>query len=457
MPDPSERFWDDLLLFLDEGKVIPVVGPELVTVLDGDQQVPLYGWLARRLAESVELPLADLPATFDLNDVVSLHQRNHRDRESLYREIFRILRSAPLSPDETMLALAGIPAFDLFVSLTFDSLLAQAIAQARPCMPAVEIAYSTCPEPDLPEKRAMREPVVFHLLGRASPSAGSFAICDADLLEFLHALQNKHRQPPKLFDALAANHLLILGCGFSDWLARFFLRTARGLDLSEKRKRWDVLADARPGSDPALAMFLSSYSSDTRLLTMPAAAFVKELAQRWQQAHPTQENKTPVRLPASDTRRPSTGAVFVSYASENRQAAQRLAEGLRAARLDVWFDQDTLQLADDWSREIQRGIDHCALFLPVISRESLREEEGRRFFWAEWNVADKMAENWRRDEKFIVPVAVDDPQLLEHTSLPETFRRKQGIFLRDGQVTSEFTERLIEIVQNYHRRRHRMT
>ena len=51
MPEPSERFWEDLLLWIEDGRVIPVIGPELVTIDDGGTQVPLYSWLARRLAE----------------------------------------------------------------------------------------------------------------------------------------------------------------------------------------------------------------------------------------------------------------------------------------------------------------------------------------------------------------------------------------------------------------------
>jgi hypothetical protein len=46
MPDPSDRFWEDLLLWIEDGRVIPVIGPELVTVDDGGTQVPLYSWLA---------------------------------------------------------------------------------------------------------------------------------------------------------------------------------------------------------------------------------------------------------------------------------------------------------------------------------------------------------------------------------------------------------------------------
>lgn len=42
MPEPLERFWEDLLLFIEEGQVIPVIGPELVTIEEGGTSIPLY-------------------------------------------------------------------------------------------------------------------------------------------------------------------------------------------------------------------------------------------------------------------------------------------------------------------------------------------------------------------------------------------------------------------------------
>jgi len=42
MPDSLERFWEDLLLFVEEGKVIPVIGPELVTVEHDGTSILLY-------------------------------------------------------------------------------------------------------------------------------------------------------------------------------------------------------------------------------------------------------------------------------------------------------------------------------------------------------------------------------------------------------------------------------
>ena len=65
---------------------------------------------------------------------------------------------------------------------------------------------------------------MFHLLGSAS---GQLALTDAELLEHLHCwIEDYH--PRRLFTALKEHDLLFLGCGFSDWLARFFIRIMSG-------------------------------------------------------------------------------------------------------------------------------------------------------------------------------------------------------------------------------------
>lgn len=44
----------------------------------------------------------------------------------------------------------------------------------------------------------------------------------------------------------------------------------------------------------------------------------------------------------------ASAAVFLSYASQDAKAARRLAEALRAAGVEVWFDQNELQGGDAW-------------------------------------------------------------------------------------------------------------
>jgi hypothetical protein len=448
MPDLQEGFWDNLLDYIQDRTVIPVIGSELVTVREDERDVPLYGWIAQRLAGDLKLPTAELPEGFDLNDVVSMHLRRRGEREELYAQIHRMLRNAALKPSESLLKLAGIPGFDLFISLTFDSLLADAIGGAQ------QISYSPNTVRDLACLKAeIRQPVVFHLLGRASASP-DYAICDDDLLEFLHAMQDKQRQPKTLFDELRGNHLLILGCSFGDWLARFFLRTARSLELSQKRRRWDVLVGDQIAHDEKLALFLQSFSPDSRLVPLTAPQFVTELAARWHAQHPVaaQSAETVARQDGTSGKSVPTGAIFVSYASDDLEAASRLAEGLRAAGLEVWFDKNALRMGEDWARSIRRGLERCSLFLPVISRQSLSEKNRRdRYFWREWNDADDRTHMMAPEEPFIIPVVIDDTRI-DRAPLPDSFKRAQGMSLPGGKVTPDISELLVELVRDFHRR-----
>jgi hypothetical protein len=52
----------------------------------------------------------------------------------------------------------------------------------------------------------------------------------------------------------------------------------------------------------------------------------------------------------TDSRR----AVFVSYASQDAEAAQQLCNALRAAGVEVWFDQSELRGGDAWDALIRR-------------------------------------------------------------------------------------------------------
>jgi hypothetical protein len=446
MADVPESFWDNLLDYVQEGTVIPVIGPELATVREGEQDVPLDGWLARRLAADLGLT-TELPEGFTLNDVVSMYQRQRRDRVELYAQIHRTLRNAVLAPPEPLKALASIPGFNLFVSLTFDSLLAEALGSAQ------QIAYSPNTVRDLPcPKAELRQPVVFHLLGKAS-SSPDYAICDEDLLEFVHGLQDRQRQPKMLLDELRANHLLILGCSFGDWLARFFLRTARSLELSQRRRRWDMLVGDHIAQDTGLVLFLESFSSDTHIIQLTAAELVRELARRWHAAHPAAAVGSSIAGETVTTGKTvPSGAIFVSYAREDLESASRLVQDLRAAGLEVWFDRTALQIGEDWDRSILSSIKRCSLFLPVISRQSLSEKNLRdRYFWEEWNYADALTRRMAPGQVFIIPIVLDDTPI-DQDLLPDAFKRAHGIKLPGGNITPDTAERLIELVHEFHRR-----
>lgn len=95
-------------------------------------------------------------------------------------------------------------------------------------------------------------------------------------------------------------------------------------------------------------------------------------------------------------------AVFLRYASQEAEAARRIADALRAHGIEVWSDQTELRGGDSWDRRIRRQIRECALFLPVISQRTQERVEG--YFRREWKLAVDRTQDLAEDIPFIVPV-----------------------------------------------------
>jgi hypothetical protein len=49
-------------------------------------------------------------------------------------------------------------------------------------------------------------------------------------------------------------------------------------------------------------------------------------------------------------------AVFLSYASQDADAARRICDALRAAGVEVWFDQSELRGGDAWDSRLRRAV-----------------------------------------------------------------------------------------------------
>ena len=105
-------------------------------------------------------------------------------------------------------------------------------------------------------------------------------------------------------------------------------------------------------------------------------------------------------------------AVFLSYASQDAEAAQRICEALRVAGIGVFLDQSELRGGDVWDQKIRRQIHDCALFIPVISASTASRREG--YFRLEWDLADQRSHMMARDSAFIVPVSLDATPRCRH-------------------------------------------
>jgi TolB-like protein/tetratricopeptide (TPR) repeat protein len=138
-------------------------------------------------------------------------------------------------------------------------------------------------------------------------------------------------------------------------------------------------------------------------------------------------------------------AVFLSYASQDANAARRICDALRAEGIEVWFDQSELRGGDVWDQKIRREIRDCALFIPAISTNTASRREG--YFRLEWDLADQRSHRMARDQAFIVPVCLDATPG-SGTDVPESFHRVQWTRLPNGETPSEFVARIKRLLSS---------
>jgi TIR domain/SIR2-like domain len=439
--------WDDLLSFIEERRVIPIVGPELLLVSTERGPRLLLDWVAEKLARRLNVNVAELPQPYTLNDVVCWFLSARGRREEAYVRMRSIIKEANFEPPQALRHLAAITDFDLFVSTTFDPLLETAINLERfNGTPSTDVlSYAPNRVVDLPTERdRLLRPVVYHLFGKVSASP-TYVISDEDLLEYICALQSEHLAPEKLFHELEHNHLLFIGSNFTNWLARLFLRMAKRQRLSDPRDVGEVLADDHSSQDDRLMAFLQQVSVRTRIY-MGAERFVEELYERWlarrKPAAASSTASTARFLPPA--REMPDNAVFISYAREDLAAVREIKAGLESAGIITWFDIDRLEVGDDYDRKIQRNIARCSYFIPVVSATTQRRLEG--FFRREWSYAMDRVRNMADGALFILPVSIDATTAAD-ALVPDKFKALHFTQLAGGVVPSEFSQRLLDFMR----------
>jgi TolB-like protein len=139
-------------------------------------------------------------------------------------------------------------------------------------------------------------------------------------------------------------------------------------------------------------------------------------------------------MPASnleDSGRPKP-TVFLSYASEDRRAAQVIRDTLPGFGMEVWYDESDLVGGDAWDQKIRGQIRACDYFMPVISAHTEARHEG--YFRREWRLAVERTLDMADDHVFLLPVVIDATSEAG-ARVPDRFRAVQWLRLPDGQPT----------------------
>jgi hypothetical protein len=136
-----------------------------------------------------------------------------------------------------------------------------------------------------------------------------------------------------------------------------------------------------------------------------------------------------------------TGRIFLSYSRSDKDAAQVLRTRLIDAGFDVFRDEDSIRIGDNWLKSLQDAVQSCAAFLLLVGRDGVQQQ---RWVGAEVEVAlsRKLSPHDDRERLPIFPVL-----------LPEASLEDLPVFLRQIQsqvwhpASSELPQGLREALQ----------
>jgi hypothetical protein len=446
----DKLFWEDLLLYLEQKQVIPIIGQDLLTVEVDGRSVNAYRLMAERLAEELKISRELLPQDFTLSQVIAAYPRFREKRSLIYSQTKATFDRLPGSVPEPLRLLARIPAFRIFVTTTFDPWMEKALVEERFAgrPRPLSIGYSPGEAPDLTaEELISEEPIVFQLFGRVS-AAPQYGVTEEDLLEYIHRLQA--RPPNNLCDALRDHHLLFIGNAFSDWLARFFVRTARGERLSAPHGKEVFIVDDELRRSSAMTSFFQGFCWETNILAENTPVeFVRLLYEKWFERHPqTTAKPTDLANTIEEPAKSASHCIFISYASEDFEAAGRLRDTLDQVGLNIWMDRKGgLEAGDVYRAKITHDIWHCTLFIPLLSRNAEQRKEA--FFREEWDDALKRMRRFKGSSRpFIIPVIIDDLNLSAARDIPDEFKEIHVTLAPQGILADDAALRVQQITRS---------
>lgn len=409
----SERNWTLLLDAIDEGKVVPIIGDNVFfSSVDGRKETVkncLIELLSQKFGGDTN---CDLPQIESLIEDYNYRNRQSGETTNIYFEINQQLRRMDICCSECISRFLNIGKFPLVLTTSFipDSNRVLGIKDN------VEVYKKTAGSDINPYYLSGDNPLLYCLFGRSTNLSRTYMLTEEDLLDYLHYWHNEETRPTRLSRYLSDKYILILGSDFPDWLFRFFWHSIKNFSVLPTRvdEVQGIVSLEGHQDERNLRRFLSRVQAQ---VCDDVDSFIEELLKRWESFHARPASGSEAEDRAYEQEHKEVD-VFISYASEDYETASLIADLFKAKGASIWFDNNDLQAGDNYEGLIKTNIQRAKRFVPIISRNTLRNE--RRFFRKEWSIA--IDENdYRLNMDYILPVRIDDCDLTSDL-IPELFR-----------------------------------
>jgi hypothetical protein len=369
----KERYWTNLVTSLRYGQCVLVLGPEIpakpASATDPSLDLSYTEALTRRLASELE----DDNRRVTGNTLAAVAQQ-YEDAQGFGPNTMRALAaqfytSATHNPSDIHRSVALLP-FTLIITTCHDDLMTHALQESgkRPLVCRYHFRGDGHDNPEFTSSQTPDEPVVYHLFGSAQ-EPHSLVLSENDVLDFLIAVVAERPPLPNSLSRMLKRRdqsFLFLGFGIKQLHLRVLLKVlvrALELHLTSSAIATESLRGLSEGDREQTILF---YQRGTRveIEDTEVRAFLAELTHRLEAAGGVVTHAPPLGP------RPH---VFISYAREDTNLANRVCHVLQAANFEPWLDKDSLVGGDIWDRRIRDQLEATdyvlVLYTPALSKK----------------------------------------------------------------------------------------
>lgn len=432
----DERDWNRLLDAIDNKRVVPILGENLVQVEteEGIENIRIY--VQKKLSETF-CGSDEIKDFAHLEREILIHNIRHNSAIYIHEEIDDILKG------ETILLPS--PVIKLFHTCNFPLALTTSYApRINEVLDIPEnnvMVYRKKQENDISSKNLGLEnsTVLYHLFGKVQALRKSFLVTDEDLLDYLHSWHNDATRPVNLAKYLKDKFFLVLGCNYPNWLFRFFWHSIKNFSIapsSDLVRQGVVTLDQHHADEQELIDFLSRIDTITVNNTED---FIEELIKRYQQRN----NIDKVIMSKSEDIESDTQKhdIFISYASEDFKVAEGIYNLLKSLGANPYFDKK-LQGGEHYNETFAKKIKDCKRFMPILSQHTLTDE--RRYFKKEWTHSLEELP-YRLGSRYICPVVIDGINPDKEEGIPDKFKDAHMLY----KDSPDFEKQLKDIIRSY--------
>jgi len=404
--------WGELVKRIKRENVIPVIGHGLYRVeIEGKGEVFLYDYLAEQMLAECNAELKPdenhkfAKACFEF---LKKYDQNYLKLSDFLKEK---LDSIQLVHDNSLKKLARIKKFNIFINTAYDNFLIDTIRAVRTV--PTEVLYYTARDKEFGRMESnlfnslknSQCTVVYQIFGNMNKNIAS-AFTERDILETIMQFNKdtiSEAQVNRLFWKLEKSSLLFIGCGFDDWLFRFFIRTvaSESYESLYRSQNYNFVGDVfrnKRDPDKELPRFLKNHKAEI-FHSSGGSDFVDLLFEKVEgDSHEEiiHSNEFPC-------------AVLISFEGTDRDKAKNLVENLKEDGINVWFDEIRAKGGDEVDKTIFAAIDNCTVFISLISEHSrqIQTDKGKlKYHIREWERA--YGNMITHKNVTIIPVIIDD-------------------------------------------------